>query len=301
LGESSEWNDWLCKRSNSGSGSLRQCAESTGAKWIRFAVSGVIDLSGSEIWATSNKTIDGRGADITITNGGIRADSVSNIIVHNIKFTNQSGGIPFINILRDTDRIWIDHLSFSNSSDDAVQVGTYGDVSGPSPRNVTVSWCRWDNVGKALIVGFNERFVNDSSINVTVHHNFFNGATERTPSVRYAKVHVYNNYVYNTTWGSLASSQTAQLASENNVLEAGSKTNQLNLLDAGIKNQTDTLPGMGRSTGDLLLGGARVNERLPQSVFDPRTYYSYTVEAADVTLQTNIMNGSGWQNVLFPE
>ena len=292
---------WVNNLSNSGSGSLRDCAESIGSKWIRFSVSGVIDLSGSEIRAQSDKTIDGRGVNITISNGGIRADSVENIIVHNINFVNQSAGIPFINILRNTDRIWVDHLSFANSSDDALQIGTYGDETAESPRNITVSWCRWDNVGKALIIGFNEIFINDSVIKVTIHHNFFNEVVERTPSVRYAKVHAYNNYVYNSTWGSLASSQTAQLASEHNVLEAGSNTNQLYLLDAGIKNQTDTLAGFGRSTGDLLLGGSRVNENLPDSVFDPQSYYSYTVENADLDLKTRIMDGTGWKSTVFPE
>src|SRR5262245_42628855 len=49
---------------DSGAGSLRACADSPGAKWITFTVSGTIHLSTFLPMTYPNKTIDGRGADI---------------------------------------------------------------------------------------------------------------------------------------------------------------------------------------------------------------------------------------------
>src|SRR5262245_295910 len=77
---------------NSGTGSLRACAEHTDPQWIVFDVSGTINLS-SEIRIKSNKTIDGRGANITVSGRGFFVGGTvpaQNVIIHNIKIDNVS-------------------------------------------------------------------------------------------------------------------------------------------------------------------------------------------------------------------
>src|SRR5262245_33872581 len=79
---------------DSGAGSLRSFVESTGTQWIKFGVSGTINLS-TALDVRSNKTIDGRGADITLDGtgalimgqwGGDGFNGCNNVIINNIKF-----------------------------------------------------------------------------------------------------------------------------------------------------------------------------------------------------------------------
>ena len=293
---------------NSGAGTLRSCLESTGARWVHFNVSGVIDLAASSINAKSNKTVDGRGANITIVNGGINLNGIENVIIHNVKFSDQSSfigasnkpvGIPYLNILRNSRNIWIDHVTISNNEDDPVQIGNTG--TGTSPRNITISWCKWENkVNKALAIGFNPtKFPDDINITVTLHHNFFNDTIQRQPRVSQAKVHTFNNYVY--SWGGIMPSsdsvQNAELFSENNIYEAGS-----NKLAIGTTNVGSgvTEAGFVRSKTDLLLNGARVEQRLPANVFTPDSYYLYAPDKADLDLKDLIVRESGWRSVSAP-
>lgn len=294
---------------NNGTGTLRNCLESIDPKWIRFNVSGVIDLAASRISAKSNKTVDGRGANITIRNGGIDLVGIENVIIHNVKFTDQSFfiggtdnqpiGIPYLNILRDTKNIWIDHVTFSNNEDDPIQIGNPSSTQ--SPRNITVSWCRWEgNVNKAMAIGFDPtKSPNDINITATLHHNFFNDSRQRHPRVSQAKVHTFNNYVYH--WHSQAAAslavQNAEIYSENNIYEAGGSKDALG---AAISGHGVTEAGFTRSEGDLLLTGALIQERLPSNVFVPASYYTYTAETANSNLKTKIINEAGWRNVSAP-
>ena len=51
---------------NTGTDSLRDCATRAGGQWVVFSVSGTITLA-STIYLPSNKVLDGRGQDITLT------------------------------------------------------------------------------------------------------------------------------------------------------------------------------------------------------------------------------------------
>lgn len=50
-----------------------------------------------------------------------------------------------------------------------------------------------------MLIGADPSHVADRCIRVTIHHCFFDGTRQRHPRVRYAKVHLYNNYTRN--WG----------------------------------------------------------------------------------------------------
>jgi pectate lyase len=157
---------------NTGAGSLRACAESTNTYWIAFSVSGTITLE-SALYVRSNKTIDGRGADITLTAGSTfppvsdcgepKPDSVlllmgsycssalgtiTNVIITHLKISNAMVNI-MLGIMEQASDIWINHITFQNSGDEQLFVGC-GNIFGNcgenlslgnlAPRNITLSW-----------------------------------------------------------------------------------------------------------------------------------------------------------------
>jgi len=63
-------------------------------------------------------------------------------------------------------------------------------------RNVTVSYNKFDNVGKVMLVGGWEY---DYQLGVTIHHNYYYKIGQRTPNSRNANIHNYNNYYEDCT------------------------------------------------------------------------------------------------------
>lgn len=290
---------------NSGAGSLRVCAESSSPKWIRFSVSGVINLS-SKIFIKSNKTIDGRGADITIRNYGLRTAGNStdgwleNVIIHNIKMADTPSTEQMLSINKYSRKIWVDHVSLTGAGDESIFIGNTG-TSSPSATAVTISWCKFTDASKSLLIGASPLHVRDVETTVTVHHNFYNQTGERHPLIRHAKVHTFNNYMHNWTWQASSSSQFAQLASESNIFETGASTRNNLAVSATVANVGDTDKGYARSTNDLFLGNSTTLLNAPDTVFDPASFYSFSPEVADSTLKAKVMSNAGWNNVAFPE
>jgi hypothetical protein len=89
----------------------------------------------------------------------------------------------------------------------------------------------------------------------------------------------------------------AQLASENNIYETGPNTQNNKAVWAALR---ETEYGFVRTEGDWFLGNAVGVERLPNDVFDPHSYYSYTADTANASLRDSVMSGAGWQNVPAP-
>lgn len=89
---------------------------------------------------------------------------------------------------------------------------------------VEVAWCRFFHHDKTMLVGGSDRHTEDEGrLNVSLHHNLWQGCRERTPRVRHGRVHVWENlfvveraqdYGY-----SLGVGHRARLFSERNVWE----------------------------------------------------------------------------------
>ena len=173
---------------DSGAGSLRACVTSAGAQWITFTVSGTIRLSTWIPMTQSNKTIDGRGADITIENAGIiigwrgspNPTMVSNFIIHNIKFKNETGG-RMIAVGAGASNVWIDHNTFQNAVDEILNIASAGFPT-PSfaPQGITVSWNDFPAAtpgqgwaSKSILVSDDPSHTGDVGITVTLHHNHY--------------------------------------------------------------------------------------------------------------------------------
>ena len=238
-------------------------------RWIRFSpgLKGVIALEG-HIHIGSNKTIDGRGADITLTapddcyeirfskrtKDGRSLKERRNLIVHNIKIIKVGRGNNCgqgLGIAYGAKDVWVDHTTFSGNGDESISTGKGG-------TNLTVSWCRFVDTDKAILLGWGTDRTDaqlDPEIRVTIHHNVFVRVNGRAPALRYGKVHLFNNYFDQWNWSCVDVTMGGQLFSERNVFgKRRWETSQPALLTSA--NQWSPKPGFIKSKGDVFSNGA---------------------------------------------
>ncbi|XP_020232757.1 pectate lyase [Cajanus cajan] len=186
-------------------GTLRYGVTQQGPLWITFQRSMIITLK-QELMISSDKTIDGRGANVQIKDGaGITMQFVNNVIVHGIRIKNvvpKDGGM-----IRDSynhvgfrtrsdgdaisifgaSNIWIDHVSLSNCADgliDVIQASTA----------ITISNCHMTKHNDVMLFGANDMYDKDKIMQITVAFNHFGqGLIQRMPRCRWGFVHVLNN------------------------------------------------------------------------------------------------------------
>ena len=269
---------------DSGSGSLRACAQATGKKWIVFDVDGVLYLK-SNIQVKSDKTIDGRGRKIRIQGSGLNLSSVSNVIFVNLIFENGNGGEDndAITLRNGTRDVWIHHCSFSDYGDGLVDIKE-------ASTDITVSWSYFTKHDKVMLISASTKDTQDEKIRVTLHHNWFEETKQRHPRLRFGRVHAFNNYFDEWQSYGMGCSYRGQCRSENNIFNADKGKNAI--IDQVGEDSKD---GKVRSDGDWLLNGARVTENDRSSVFNPASAYSYSLQKAGSSLRTDIIDGAGWQ------
>jgi len=107
--------------------------------------------------------------DVTLSGGGLYLYRASNVIIRNLTIVGSSED----NIgLHYSHHVWIDHCTLADATDGNLDMTQGSD-------HVTISWCKFH-------------------YHVTFHHNWWGaGCIERMPSVRFGRVHVFNNH-YNT-------------------------------------------------------------------------------------------------------
>lgn len=175
----------------------------------------------------SNTTIVGLDKHATIRGGwfDIRGSSSvnrTNIIIRNLTFVDTFDCFPewsptdgtlgswnslYDSIsLRNTDHVWVDHNTFMDlETADSTLPYYFGvlyqvhdgllDITNASDF-VTVSWNRFENHDKVMLIGSsdNPKPTDQGKLNVTLHHNLFEDVGQRAARVRFGKVHIYNNY-----------------------------------------------------------------------------------------------------------
>ena len=172
------------------SSALSSAVSGTTARVVR--VSGTISCSGM-ITVGSNKTILGNSG-ATIAGCGLNVSNASNVIIRNISFRDWDDDA--INVQYST-RVWVDHNSFTNGYDGAVDVKRASDY-------VTISWNRVYGHDKSMLLGHSDDNAGEDRghLRVTYHHNWFDGSGTRHPRVRFGNpVHVYNNYYNGNEYG----------------------------------------------------------------------------------------------------
>ncbi|MEO1398964.1 MAG: polysaccharide lyase family 1 protein, partial [Pseudomonadota bacterium] len=270
-----------------GAGTLRNCARK-GNRWVVFDVSGEISLE-KAVRIANDTTIDGRGADITITNHGLSAARRENIIIHNLKIERINGdGVTVF----EAKNIWINHVTVGPTTDGTI------DITDQS-QNVTVSWSHIKEQDKTMLIGNRNDKVEDAAMTVTLHHNWYDNTFERNPLVRFASVHMYNNVL--SDWGEgeggggVKAVYGAQMLLENNVFQAGTNTEAvLNVVPGWLD-----VPGYINARGNSPLNGARVFSAEPDRVFEARDFYDYRLDNPTHEFMTTVKTYAGWQPASF--
>ncbi|MCE5186938.1 MAG: hypothetical protein LLF76_12510 [Planctomycetaceae bacterium] len=161
-------------------------------------VSGTVDLSGvgGTVDIASNKTIQGTGDKPTIIGELGFARGASNIIIEGLNITNPNGlgEGDGLNVKEQVTNLFVGKCSIYDCSDGCFDITRASD-------NITVSWCKFyfsqakpQNNRVSLIGGSDDATADEGEFHVTMHHNWFGpNCWQRIPSVRFGRVHLYNN------------------------------------------------------------------------------------------------------------
>jgi pectate lyase len=125
-------------------GTLRFGVTQEGPLWIIFASDMTIKLT-QELLIGSDKTIDGRGFQVQISDGGgFTIKEAQNVIIHGLQILN---GVPSTNgdgdgiTVSGSTNVWLDHISLTNCTDGLADV-TQGSTA------VTISNCHFSHHDK---------------------------------------------------------------------------------------------------------------------------------------------------------
>ncbi len=93
------------------------------------------------------------------------------------------------------ENIWVDHCKFSDGNCDDLERnynhdGSF-DIKGGV--NITISYCEFTNHDKVTLFAPGDDYKFPEQRQITLHHNYYHGATQRMPRSRGCQVHIYNN------------------------------------------------------------------------------------------------------------
>jgi pectinesterase len=240
---------------------------------ISGRVAGTINMNpvGKEIKVQSDRTIVGAGTAGHIVGGGFfLGPGVHNVIIRNLTIRDSYQGVwndkdhDFDAIQMDgAHHVWIDHNDLRHMADGLIDVRK-------DSTNVTVSWNKLSDNNKTFGIGWTENVKTD----ITVHHNWFRETEQRNPSTdNAAHAHLYNNFLEDaagtgikSSYGNYSRGRTAMVL-ENSYFQG--------MNNPVIKDATATLV----QRGNVFSGTSGRNES-GGTAFDPKTYYSYTLDAA---------------------
>jgi len=201
----------------------------------------------------SNVTIVGRGPRAQLVGASLTVRGSTNVIIRNLRLSDAYDCFPgwdpgdgsgawnsqYDNVwVVESTHVWVDHVTFDDGAHPpaslperlGVKYEVHDgllDITNNSDL-VTVSYNRFVDHDKTMLIGSsNTRYTDRGTLRVTVHHNVFDGTTQRLPRVRFGQVHVYDNHYvlkdpddFLYAWGVGVESQ---LYAESNVFTLGRK------------------------------------------------------------------------------
>lgn len=203
-----------------------------GKVWITFKRNMNITLA-KPLLVSSFTTIDGRGVNVHIQNGGcLLLKKASNVIVHGLYIhdcTPQEAGPvkgpdgetvhlgpmdgDAIRVVTSS-KIWIDHVTMYNCVDGLIDV-----TRGSTDITISNNWFRFQD--KVMLLGHDDGFRRDVNMRVTVAFNHFGpNCIQRMPRIRFGYAHVVNNLYLG--WGiyAIGGSMTPSIKSQSNLFIA---------------------------------------------------------------------------------
>jgi pectate lyase len=221
-------------------------------------------------------SIIGVGSNATITGFGLKIFKAKNVIVRNITFASCPDDAIAVDANDNPElghHIWIDHCTFTeipppgypsfSSYDGALDI-TH------TASNVTVSWNHFKNYDKNSLVGHSNTQVTDTAMYITYHHNYFDSTRQRNPRVRFAKVHIFNNYYRSNALYGVSSNMGAEIMVEGNYFE--------NVIIPTETSRDGSPPGFLVERDNIFINCGTPGTG--GTVFEPSTFYNYTLESA---------------------
>ena len=229
-----------------------------------------------------NISIIGVGNDAVITGFGLSIVRSKNIIVKNIKFAACPDDGISLQANDDENlenHIWIDHCSFTDTPPTGFP--TFSNYDGEldithTVSYVSVSYCHFMNHSKTSLVWHSDSNTSDSAMKITYHHNYFDQSVQRNPRVRFAKVHVYNNYYKNNSLYGVSSNINASVLVEGCYFENVSIPTESGR-DGGLEGNIEERDNVFINCGIPETKGA---------VFNPHDYYNYQLDDPNSLPQT---------------
>lgn len=211
---------FVTNTNDSGAGSLRNCVDTAGSRIIIFRVGGTIALSsplilnGSEgnVYIAGQSAPGGiqvtcKAATITGSEGGscLEIQNVSNVLIRYVRFRNgrntnytdyatHGQAIDTIQI-RDSEDIYIDHVSMGWANDEVIDIGGKNSVDNHSLR-VTVAnsiiheSLTYGHFAACMLVWSHTP---GTAVDYTVARNYFVGCIDRSPEVKVQEFEFFNN------------------------------------------------------------------------------------------------------------
>lgn len=155
-------------------------------------------ITGSEnVKVGSNKTLMGVEDSAHIQGIGLEIGSARNVIIKDLKISHVTPQDAIE--INNSQNVWIDHCElFSDREHGTEYYDGLLDIKNESSF-ITVSWSKFHDHYKTILISSGDTQYADSTIRVTFHHNFFYNCESRLPSIRFGKAHIFNNYYKNCT------------------------------------------------------------------------------------------------------
>jgi len=283
-----------------GEGSLREAMKQDGPLWIIFDESihgGTINLRSSINTHTSDITLDGAGADITLRpiSGGefpLLQFRGGNGIIHGITIDlnqTRSTGLG----LKEGKNYWVDHITVSGAIYDDGLTLTQQNRGKDSSTEITVSNYHVYDTNYGILGGGGKL---DSYVpyNVTIHSSNLSARDRNPRIVNNGFAHFFNNYVHSHTYSGASADTDSVLVAENNVFSARDANNpKVSLVG---RSTTGGVDGTVYEGGNLFLheasssGNVRGLSQMPFTI-----PYSYTLmDVEDVA--EHVLSNAGAAN-----
>lgn len=167
---------------------------------------------------SSNKTILGLKGS-SLEGVGLMIYGTNNVIIRNMTIRNV---VTYSNIIikEGAHHVWVDHCELSSDRnrgweyyDGLLDVGKRADY-------VTLSWNKLHDNHIPMLIGFGDGSTADiGHLRVTVYKNYFYNVSERQPSTRFGYMHVFNNYINNSSGYGVGATMGATVRTDNNYFE----------------------------------------------------------------------------------
>lgn len=179
---------------------------------------GIIDLK-----AVSNITIIGVGSGAVFDQLGIHIREAKNIILRNLTVRNvkksgspTSNGGDAIGMESNVSNVWVDHCTLEASGGESEGFDALFDLKDGS-KYVTLSYCILKNSGRGGLVGSGDSDTDNGP--VTYHHNIYKNIESRTPLLRFATAHSFNNHYDGLAKSGMNPRIGGKIKAENNYFE----------------------------------------------------------------------------------